>query len=197
MPEVIMRLADQEDVPALHILIEQSVRVLQARDYTKKQIDGALGTLLGVDTKLISDQTYFVVEILDSTGKPTIVGCGGWSKRKTLFGADHRQQREDEFLDPAVDAAKIRAFFVHPQWARRGIGTMLLEACEDAAASSGFRRFELGATLTGVGLYRSRGYEAQKQFSVPMENGENFEVVIMTKEAGVPVKADQSLSEKS
>jgi GNAT superfamily N-acetyltransferase len=180
-PEPAIRLACQEDVHALHGLIEKSVRVLQANDYTSKQIEGALGTLLGVDTKLISDQTYFVVEALDSSGVLIIVGCGGWSKRKTLFGADRRQQRDDELLNPAVDAAKIRAFFVHPQWARRGIGTKILETCEDAAIAAGFRKFELGATLTGVRLYRNRGYESQEQVDVPMENGEKLQVVIMTK----------------
>jgi GNAT superfamily N-acetyltransferase len=180
-----VRLARTEDVPVLNKLIEQSVRVLQAKDYSQAQIEGALGTLLGVDSKLISDHTYFVVEAVDSNGKLMIVGCGGWSKRRTLFGADHRAQRDDDLLDPAIDAAKIRAFFVHPAWARKGIGTKLLETCEDAAIAAGFRRFELGATLTGVGLYRSRGYEIQKQIDVPMANGEKLQVVLMSKDAQI------------
>src|SRR5260370_29747038 len=91
--------------------------------------------------------------------QPVIVGCGGWSKRKTLYGADHCAGREDSLLDPNCDAAKIRAFFVHPDWARRGIGTMILEACESAAGSAGFTQLEMGATLTGVPFYLPRGYE--------------------------------------
>ena len=183
--EFIVRLARNEDIPALNKLIEQSVRVLQAKDYSKAQIEGALGTLLGVDSKLISDHTYFIVEVIDSNANLMIVGCGGWSKRKTLFGADSRTQRDDDLLDPTIDAAKIRAFFVHPAWARKGIGTRLLERCESAAIAAGFHSFELGATLTGVGLYRSRGYEIQKQIDVPMANGEKLQVVLMSKNAQI------------
>src|SRR5882672_9072760 len=146
-----VRLATQSDIPTLHALIESSVRILQANDYTPAQIEGALGTVLGLDTQLLADQTYFVAEtITDSSGTKTIVACGGWSKRKTLFGSDHSAVREPEFLDPATDAAKIRAIFVHPDWARRGLGTLILENCENAARAAGFSRFEMGSTLTGV-----------------------------------------------
>ena len=113
-----IRIAVPADVPALHALIEASVRGLMPQGYTSDQLEGALGTLLGVDTQLIADGTYFVAEAVLNDNS-MLVGCGGWSKRKTLFGSDHRRGREDELLDPHKDAAKIRAFFVHPQWARR------------------------------------------------------------------------------
>src|ERR1700678_4251709 len=121
-----LRLGTEEDTPALEALIEASVRGLQAGDYSPAQIDGALGTVLGLDSVLIADQTYFVAEALgwvnNEQGSP-IAGCGGWSKRKTLFGADRLPGRQPDLLDPAIDAAKVRAIFVHPDYARRGLGT--------------------------------------------------------------------------
>ena len=173
------RLAVLADVPRLTELIEASVRGLQAQDYTPAQMDGALGTWLGVDTQLISDQTYFVVEWIGDPGTP--VACGGWSRRKTLFGSDHRPGRDDALLDPQVDAAKIRAFFVHPRWARRGIGSRMLELCEEAARAEGFRRAEMGATLTGVPLYLRNGYAEVERISLPLANGEAVPIVKMTK----------------
>jgi GNAT superfamily N-acetyltransferase len=171
-----LRLAEMEDVPVLTGLIAASVRVLQAGDYTDAQREGALTSVFGVDTQLIADGTYFVAEI-----GGTIVACGGWSKRKTLFGADHCAGREDSLLDPRKDAAKIRAFFVHPEWARRGIGTRVLEACEAAATAEGFKRFEMGATLTGVALYEVRGYREVEKIAVPLGNGESLPIVRMEK----------------
>ena len=156
----------EADMPKLEALIEHSVRTLQALDYSAQQIDGALGTVIGVDSQLIADQTYFLIE---DAGE--VIGCGGWSKRRTLFGSDHQTGRENSFLDPATEAAKIRAFFVHPQWTRRGIGSQLLEACETAAFAAGFRRFELGATLTGVPLYTARGYVESEKIEVQLGNG--------------------------
>jgi len=176
-----VRLANDADVPTLHALIESSVRVLQANDYTPAQIEGALGTVLGLDTQLIKDKTYFVMEAQTPEGQTVIAACGGWSKRKTLFGSDHASVREPEFLDPLVDAAKIRAFFVHPDWARRGLGTLLLETCENAAKSAGFTRFEMGSTLTGVPLYKLRGYHVIEPISVPLRNGESLPVIRMAK----------------
>jgi len=171
-----LRLAVPEDIGALTALIAASVRVLQAGDYTESQREGALASVFGVDTQLVADGTYFVAEI-----DGTIVACGGWSKRKTLFGADGCAGREDSLLDPAHDAAKIRAFFVHPEWARRGIGTRVLEACESAAVAAGFRRFEMGATLTGVALYKVRGYIEIERIEVPLRNGESLPIVRMGK----------------
>jgi GNAT superfamily N-acetyltransferase len=171
-----LRLAEMVDVPVLTALIAASVRGLQAEDYTAAQREGALASVFGVDTQLIADGTYFVAEV-----EGTIVACGGWSQRKTLFGADHCVGREDSLLDPRSDAAKIRAFFVHPEWARRGIGTRVLEACESAASAEGFKRFEMGATLTGVALYQVRGYREVERIGVALGNGEVLPIVRMEK----------------
>ena len=183
--EVSVRKAVPAEVPVLGELIDASVRGLQAEDYTPTQIEGALATVFGVDSQLIEDGTYLVAEVRDDAGalrQSVIAGCGGWSKRKTLYGSDHWTGREDELLDPRVDAAKIRAFFIHPNWARRGIGTIILQACEDAAAAAGFTRCEMGATLTGVKLFGARGYVALEKISVPLKNGEGLPVVRMSKQ---------------
>ena len=172
-----LRKAVHSDIPALTALIELSVRVLQAGDYSSDQIAGALGTLLGVDTRLIADGTYLLLE----TSSGQIAGCGGWSRRKTLFGSDHAPGREEEMLDPLVDAAKIRAFFIHPEWARRGLGTRILDACESEALAAGFRRFELGATLTGERLFRARGYVAADRIEAPLPNGASLPIIRMVK----------------
>jgi len=177
-----LRIASSADVPALHALIEASVRGLMIQEYSVAEREGALGTYLGVDTQLIDDGTYFVAEV-GATSCPAIVGCGGWSKRKTLFGADHRPGRENSLLDPTTDAAKIRAFFVHPDWARRGIGSQILHACEESARAAGFKTFEMGATLTGVPLYRAKGYREVDSLKVALPNGEFLVVVRMRKAA--------------
>jgi GNAT superfamily N-acetyltransferase len=175
-----LRLARDADVPALHTLIEASVRGLQTNDYTPEQINGALGTVLGLDTQLVADGTYFVAEARAACAH-ILAGCGGWSRRKTLFGSDHAPVRENEFLDSAADAAKIRAFFIHPNFARRGIGTKILEACENAARAAGFSRFEMGATLTGVPLYLARGYHIVERIEVSLPNGGALPIVRMAK----------------
>jgi GNAT superfamily N-acetyltransferase len=179
-PEFTLRLAAEDDIPALHALIEASVRGLQGNDYTPAQIEGALGTVLGVDTQLIADHTYFVAESID---RKRLAGCGGWSKRKTLFGADHGPRRESELLNPATDAAKIRAIFVHPHFARQGLGSLILATVENAARAGGFQRFEMGSTLTGVPLYRLKGYIEVESIAVPLWNGETLPVVKMVKGA--------------
>jgi len=171
-----IRQATLEDIPALEILIRDSVRILQAGYYTTEQREAALGTAFGVDTQLIRDGTYFVVEA-DSA----IVGCGGWSRRKTLFGSDHVAQKDDAALDPARDAARIRAFFIRPGWERRGIGSRILQACESAALTQGFSRFELAATLPGVPLYLARGFSTRERFDVPLPNGLGLPIVRMVK----------------
>ena len=175
-----LRLATAADIPALDRLIETSVRTLERNDYTPEQIAGALGTVLGLDTQLVADRTYFVAEARAGCAH-LLAGCGGWSKRKTLFGSDHADVREPELLHPATDAAKIRAFFIHPDFARRGIGSKILEACEAAARSAGFSRFEMGATLTGVPLYLARGYQILERIEVPLRNGHTLPVVRMAK----------------
>jgi GNAT superfamily N-acetyltransferase len=188
-----LRLAVPEDVPALRELIDASVRGLQTQDYTPAQIEGALKTVFGVDSQLIADGTYIVaqaepaaIERAGAKNAPSeriIVGCGGWSKRKTLYGSDHWTGREDALLDPLRDAAKIRAFFIHPDWARRGVGSMILRACENAASSAGFTRYEMGATLTGAKLFGAKGYVAVKPISIPLVNGESLPVLHMEKHA--------------
>jgi len=180
--EFALRPAAEEDIPALHALIEASVRGLQAGDYTPAQIEGALGTVLGVDTQLIRDKTYFIAEFFGQDGKTRLAGCGGWSKRKTLFGADHGPGREPELLNPAIDAAKVRAIFVHPDFARRGLGSLILAHVEAKAAAAGFRRYEMGSTLTGVPLYRLKGYVEIERIAVPLWNGESLPVVKMVKQ---------------
>lgn len=174
---VLIRQAVPADVPALRGLIDASVRYLQAGDYTPSQLESALETVYGVDSQLIADGTYYAAE-----SKGTLVGCGGWSKRKTLYGGDLWTGREDDLLDPRRDAAKIRAFFVDPAWARRGVGTLILEACESAAKAAGFTRLEMGATLTGVPFYRVKGYIELEHLAVPLANGESLAIVRMAKE---------------
>jgi GNAT superfamily N-acetyltransferase len=174
--DIRLRQAVLEDVPVLRQLIEASVRGLQTQDYTPAQIEGALQTVFGVDSQLIADGSYIVAET-----ELVIVGCGGWSKRKTLYGSDHWTGREDSLLDPTRDAAKIRAFFIHPDWARHGVGTLILKACEDAARAAGFTRYEMGATLTGAKLFAVKGYVAVKPISIPLINGETLPVIHMEK----------------
>ncbi len=171
-----LRKANAADIPALGKLIEVSVRGLQAEDYTPAQIEAALRTAFTVDSQLIEDGTYFIVE---QGGE--IIGCGGWSQRATLCGGDHHAVREDAVLDPLVDAAKIRAIFVHPQWARQGIGSFLLQVAEDAAIAAGFTRLEMGATLTGIPLYLRQGYRVVEEIAVPLEAGLTLPVVHMAK----------------
>jgi len=171
-----IRLAVLEDIRALEALIPESVRALQSDSYTTEQIEGALGTVFGVDTQLIRDGTYFVVEV-----DTKIVGCGGWSRRRTLFGSDSVSGKDDQWLDPATEPARIRAFFVHPAWARRGIGSAIMRRCEAAAREIGFSRLELAATLVGVPLYRAHGFESVEQIDVPLANGQTLPVVRMAK----------------
>jgi GNAT superfamily N-acetyltransferase len=176
-----IRKAIAEDVPRLREIIEASVRGLQAEDYSPAQIEGALKSVYGVDSQLIADGTYLVAEIADAHNQLEIVACGGWSKRKTLYGGDQYAAREDSLLDPVNDAAKIRAFFVHPNWTRRGIGGMILQTCEDAAKEAGFTRLEMGATLSGVAFYKAKGYVALENMEASLCNGEVLPIVRMAK----------------
>jgi GNAT superfamily N-acetyltransferase len=177
-----IRKATPADVSRLREVIEVSVRCLQAEDYSPAQIEGALQSVYGVDSQLIADATYLVAEALEPEKEPEIVACGGWSKRKTLYGGDQYAAREDSLLDPSHDAARIRAFFVHPDWARRGIGGLILQACENAAREAGFTRLEMGATLSGVAFYRAKGYAPLADLEVPLGNGEVLPIVRMAKE---------------
>lgn len=179
---IFIRKACTADILALRQVIEASVRGLQIHDYSLRQIELALKSLYGVDTQLIADGTYFAAEAASERTQAQIVGCGGWSRRRTLFGGDQWRARQDDLLDPRRDAAKIRAFFVRPDRARQGIGTMILDACEAAARAAGFKRLEMGATLSGVPFYRARGYTALESFEAPLAEGESLPIVRMVKE---------------
>jgi GNAT superfamily N-acetyltransferase len=175
-----LRLASSEDVSVLRGLIADSVQVLQAKDYSDQQREAAIRLVYGVDTQLIRDGTYFVAEM-----DGQIVGCGGWSRRRTLFGGDqHRPSREDSLLDPASEPARIRAFFIRPGWERRGIGSALVRACEEAAIAEGFRHIEMASTLTGIALYSVHGYREVEHIDVPLEGGLMLPIVRMTKSVG-------------
>lgn len=167
-----IRKATFDDQAEIGKLIAESVRGLSAQDYDARQIELSIKTVFGVDTQLIADQTYFVVE--SETGE--MAGCGGWSKRKTLYGASrYEQTRDSELLDPETESAKIRAFFINPKFARKGVGTLILEACEREAKAHGFRSAEMMATLPGVRLYAARGYTGDEEVKVPV--GENIDII--------------------
>jgi GNAT superfamily N-acetyltransferase len=171
------RAATLDDVPALVDVIARSARGLSRQDYTDAQIEAALGTAWGVDTELIRDGTYFAVE-----AGGAIIACGGWSKRRTLFGSDAQAGRRSDLLDPERDAARVRAFFVRPEWARQGVGRALLERCEREARAHGFRSVELAATLPGERLYRAFGYVAEERTTSPLPGGLEIDFVPMRKE---------------
>ena len=161
-----LRVATRADVPRIAALLALSVRALGAADYTVPQIERALQGTFGVDTQLIDDQTYFVVE---EAGE--MVAAGGWSRRATLFGGDTRADRDATLLDPQADAARIRAFYVHPRHTRRGMASALLAHCEAQALAQGFRRCALMSTVPGLPLYTARGYGAQPPVDWPMGDG--------------------------
>lgn len=172
----ILRLARNDDISVLEELIPLSVRSLQAPFYTPAQIEGALGPVFGVDRQLINDGTYFIAE---QNGH--VVGCGGWSKRKSLFGGDQGRAEADALLNPQHDPARVRAFFVHPAYARRGIGRMILAACETAVLNAQFQTVELVATLAGEPLYRCFAYTEVERYEISLPNGLRLPVVRMAK----------------
>lgn len=174
--QLITRLATFADIPILNEMIAASVRALSINYYTPAQIESAIKYVFGVDTQLVIDGTYYVAEI-----DTELAGCGGWSKRNTLYGGDQHKEIEDPLLDPVTDAARIRAFFVHPDFARRGVGRYLIEVCENAAKANGFTRIEMGATLPGVPLYAAVGYEAIERIDTTLPDGEVLGIVRMGK----------------
>jgi GNAT superfamily N-acetyltransferase len=174
---IILRLATWGDVPALAALIARSARALSAGDYRPAQVEGALRGAFGIDTQLLDDGTYFAAE-----EDGVLAGCGGWSFRSTLFGSDARIGRDASVLDPNTQAAKIRAFFVEPSKARRGIASLLLERCEKEARAHGFSRAELMATLPGVRLYSARGYVGTRTVRYDLGEGESIDFIPMIKE---------------
>jgi GNAT superfamily N-acetyltransferase len=175
-----LRKATLEDQATLQELIARSIRQLGASDYSPEQIDAALRGAFGVDTALIRDGTYFVA--VSDTNE--VVACGGWSRRRTLFGSDTRAERDESSLDPRTDAAKIRAFFVDPAHARRGLGRAILERSEAEASSVGFSTFGLMATLPGVRLYEKFGYLAGEAVTYALPDGLSIRFVPMSKRVG-------------
>jgi YbgC/YbaW family acyl-CoA thioester hydrolase len=173
-----IRKATLDDRGALDSLIARSARALTLGAYTPRQVETALRGAFGVDSQLIRDGTYLVAE---AEGK--IVGCGGWSRRRTLFGSDVHARRDESELDPMRDAAKIRAFFIDPTYVRHGVGRALLERCEAEARAAGFRRLELMAMLSGVDFYRAHGYVAADRVQYELEPGLTIEFLPMSKAA--------------
>jgi GNAT superfamily N-acetyltransferase len=179
-----LQVATASDIPRIRELIAASVRALQV-EYSPEQREAALATVFTVDSQLVADGTYFMA-IAESSekGDGRLAGCGGWSRRKTLYGGDQQVEAiVSDLLDPAHDAAKIRAIFVHPDFARMGLGSLLLEAAEQAAQQEGFTRFEMGSTLAGVPLYKLKGYETIEEIDVPVAQGRSISIVRMAKSA--------------
>lgn len=172
-----LRTATLEDRSALEKLIADSARELSRGDYTGDQIEAALGAAFGVDSELIRDGTYFVAE-----ADRRIVGCGGWSRRRTMFGGDSQRGRQSDLLDPIRDSARIRAFFIHPTWARHGIGRAILERCEAEAREHGFRSADLLATLPGERFYRALGYTGSKRVEHRLGDSVTIDFVPMSKD---------------
>jgi len=158
-----LRTAERSDIPALGSLIDLSGRALSVGHYSPEQADAITRHVFGVDTQLIDDGTFFVIEHDDR-----IVACGGWSRRRTLFGGDQAKAGPDPLLDPAIEPARIRAFFVHPSMARRGLGRQLMAACIAASKHAGFRALELVATVPGEPLYLASGFTVLERFELQL-----------------------------
>jgi GNAT superfamily N-acetyltransferase len=166
--ELRSRLASRSDVPFLEPLVRLATDELQRGFLDAEQIK-ASHAIMGIDTQLVDDGTYYIVEL-----RGALAGCGGWSRRVTLYGGDHSTGRDEHLLDPTVDAARVRAMYTHPAFTRRGVGRLILQLCERAAAAEGFTRLQLHATLAGLPLYRAYGFE-------PVE-----EIVIESAGVGIP-----------
>jgi len=169
------RLAKYEDIPAVKGLMEQSIAVLLGNYVNEEELEASFESM-GLDDQLILDKTYFLINF-----EGVLVGCGGWSNRKTLFGGNHTPNRSNDFLDPNHDAAKIRAMYTHPDWARKGIGTFILELAEKEACNAGFKRCELMATLSGIHLYKRRGYKIDEEIFYKSKKGNSVKMYKMTK----------------
>lgn len=171
-----IRKAKLEDRNDIQQLIAESARGLSRADYNDAQIEAAIATVFGVDTDLIDDETYFVVE---EAGE--LIGCGGWSRRRTLYGGDQFADRDASYLDPGLEPAKIRAFFIHPDHARKGVARAIIDRCEAEAMAHGYRAIELMSTLPGVKFYQSCGYLGQGEFELELRDGVKLELVPMRK----------------
>ncbi|HXC72751.1 MAG TPA: GNAT family N-acetyltransferase [Pyrinomonadaceae bacterium] len=173
---MIIRRATMDDRESMKQLIAESARILSRAHYDDAQIEAAIAGVFGVDTTLIEDGTYFVAEI-----SGVLAGCGGWSMRKTLYGGDQYSSRDTGYIDPEKDSAKIRAFFIHPDHARKGVARALLARCEDEARAHGFRGLELMSTLPGVEFYKSCGFSERGVFDLELTDGVKLPLVPMQK----------------
>jgi GNAT superfamily N-acetyltransferase len=169
------RLARRDDIAALNPLMAAAIRELLPAFLSPQAVEASFD-VMGLDTQLIDDGTYFVIEHAG-----TIAGCGGWSRRATLFGGDHAAKRDAALLDPRADAARVRAMYTSPSFARRGVGRMTLALCEQAAATAGFARVELAATMAGEPLYRACGYHGIERFEAETRSGIRVPMVRMGK----------------
>lgn len=176
MNEPTIRLATEDDQPAIRAIMDLAIQKLQAPFLSETEIAASFD-IMGLDTQLIEDGTYYVVEAAGA-----IVGCGGWSRRATLYGGDHSATRDASLLDPARDAARVRAMYTHPDHARKGIGRLILATCEAAAAAEGFRRAELVATLSGEPLYRACGYTVISEMDAETKSDVAIPVRAMVKD---------------
>lgn len=174
---MLLRAANEGDVSAVRKLIDRSARELSIGYYTPEQIEAAVTHVFGVDSQLIADETYYVIENDD-----TIVAAGGWSKRRTLYGGDQMKTAEDPLLDPRSEAARIRAFFVDPDWARRGLARQIYEECSRAALAAGFTRLELMATAPGEPAYAALGFKIVERVEAPLPGGVNVPFARMVRE---------------
>ena len=172
----LIRRAEDKDIPDLHQIMDKSIRLLQTSFLTRAQVE-ASQEVMGLDSQLIKDGTYFVV----LSGR-TPVGCGGWSRRDTLYGGDHSKGRSARLLNPATEPARIRAMYTHPDWARRGIGSMIMQKCEDEARKAGFGRAEMMATLAGQPLYEKHGYEILERVEDTTSTGVKVPLIRMGKD---------------
>ena len=174
------RLATLSDLPELTTLMAASIRTLVGAFLDAARVEASFD-FMGLDTQLIEDGTYFVVEC-----EKRIVGCGGWSRRATLFGGDHTQGRDARLLDPATEPARVRAMYTHPDFVRRGIGRLVLSLCQTAALREGFRSLELMATVAGEPLYRACGFTIIERITLPTSKGLTVPGARMAKRIEVP-----------
>ncbi|MEN9855271.1 MAG: hypothetical protein RLZZ157_397 [Pseudomonadota bacterium] len=171
-----LRPATRADLPQLALLMDAAIGQLMHGFLTPAQVEGSRETM-GIDTQLIDDGTYFVVE-----DESEIVGCGGWSRRATLYGGNHSGGRDDRLLDPTTEPARVRAMYTHPGHVRRGIGRMIIDAAEAAARAEGFTKTTLGATLAGVPLYQTCGYTQIDRHEKHAANGAVIPLLVMVKD---------------
>ncbi len=179
MVKLTHRIATAEDAPAIIELMQVSILKNMASFLSADQIEAAKETM-GIDWTLIEDETYFVVQT-EHDGHSIMVGCGGWGKRRTLYGGDHTLGRDDSYSDPAVEAARIRAMYTHPEWIRCGVGSFLLELGEAAARDAGFKSIELGSTIPGEPFYLARDYVEVSRSTSDSANGAGKTVIKMVK----------------